>query len=209
MKKFLAIFLVAFSTLLVGCDQMSTKPTTPVEGEQFKVLPSNLAVYRLPQVTEVFSLNCGHCKQMEAQVPKLESLIDQKIGKVHITFNESAQIGAMIFYAAEMQLGKQPDHQMMLDLFSATQMGDGATIHDKKQAIDRAFESRGLVSPYNLSEEQKEQLFKALQVAEEITTAGEINGVPTFIVNGKYEIITSGHEDIESIANTINYLIKK
>lgn len=205
MKKIIALLLVGFSVLLTGCSQN----TAPVEGEQYTKLPANLSVFRLPQVTEVFSLNCGHCGKMEAQLPKLEKLIDQSVGKVHVTFNESAQIGAMIYYSAEMQLGKKPDHQMMLDLFAAVQMGDGATMAQKKGAIDNAFESRGLISPYDISEEQQSQLFKAMQIAHEITTQGEINGVPTFVVNGKYQIITSGHQDIESIANTINYLIKK
>lgn len=205
MKKIIALLLVGVSALLAGCSES----TTPVEGEQYTQLPANLSVYRLPQVTEVFSLNCGHCKKMESQLPKLEKLIDQSVGKVHVTFNESAQIGAMIYYSAEMQLGKKPDHQMMLDLFSAVQMADGATIAEKKAAIDNAFQSRGLVSPYDITEEQQQQLFQAMQLADDITTKGEINGVPTFVVNGKYEIITSGHQDIESIANTINYLIKK
>ncbi|GAB2650954.1 thiol:disulfide interchange protein DsbA/DsbL [Vibrio panuliri] len=205
MKKMIAILLLGMSTLLVGCSENST----PVEGKQYKALPTNLSVYRLPQVTEVFSLNCGHCKQMESQLPKLEKLINQSVGKVHVTFNEGAQIGAMIYYSAEMQLGKKPDHQMMLDLFSAVQMGDGATMAQKKGQIDNAFQSRGLVSPYDINEEQQNQLFQAMQIADDITTKGEINGVPTFIVNGKYEIITSGHESIEQIADTINYLIKQ
>ncbi|OLQ84844.1 thiol-disulfide isomerase [Vibrio ponticus] len=205
MKKMIALFLVAISTLMVGCSESST----PVEGKQYRTLSNNLATYRLPQVTEVFSLNCGHCKQMESQLPKLEKLIDQSVGKVHVTFNESAQIGAMIYYSAEMQLGKKPDHEMMLDLFNAAQMGDGATLAEKKGQIDNAFKSRGLVSPYDITEEQQNQLFQAMQIADEIITKGEINGVPTFIVNGKYEIITAGHETIEEIANTINYLIKK
>ena len=146
---------------------------------------------------------------MEAEIPKLESMIDQNVGKIHVTFNESAQIGAMIYYSAEMQLGKKPDHQMMLELFSAVQMGEESTPAERKAAIDNVFESRGLISPYNLDEVAQNQLFQAINLADEITTKGEISGVPTFIVNGKYQVITSGHQDLDSIANTINYLIKQ
>lgn len=205
MKKLIALFLLGASAVLAGCSDNAV----PVEGKQYSTLPANLSTFRIPQVTEVFSLNCGHCGKMEAEIPKLESMIDQSIGKIHVTFNESAQIGAMIYYSAEMQLGQKPDHQMMLDLFSAVQMGEGSTIAQRKAAIDKAFQSRGLTSPYDLGEEQQAQLFQAINLADDITSKGEISSVPTFIVNGKYQVITSGHQNIDNIADTINYLIKK
>ncbi|NIY81966.1 thiol:disulfide interchange protein DsbA/DsbL [Vibrio hepatarius] len=205
MKKLISLFAISLAALLVGCSDSNV----PQEGQQFQQLPVNLSTYRLPQVTEVFSLNCGHCRKMEEVIPQLEQLTDQSIGKVHVTFNESAQVGAMIYYTAEMQLGGKPDHDMMTELFAAVQLGDGSTLTEKKEAIDQVFHSRNLISPYELNEEQQTQLFKAMHLADEITQKGEINGVPTFIVNGKYMVITSGHQDEQGIANTINYLINQ
>ncbi|KHD25547.1 thiol-disulfide isomerase and thioredoxin [Vibrio caribbeanicus] len=205
MKKLFTLLTILIATVLVGCSDSNT----PQEGKQYQQLPVNLATFRLPQVTEVFSLNCGHCRKMEAVLPQLEELTQQSIGKIHVTFNESAQIAAMIYYTAEMQLGKKPDHEFMNALFAATQMGDGATLADKKQAIDDAFQSRGLISPYELNEQQQEQLFEAMNLAQDITEKGQINSVPTFVVNGKYMVLTAGHQDIEGIANTINYLINQ
>lgn len=205
MKKLFTLLTILTATVLVGCSDSNT----PQEGKQYQQLPVNLATFRLPQVTEVFSLNCGHCRKMEAVLPQLEELTQQSIGKIHVTFNESAQIAAMIYYTAEMQLGKKPDHEFMNTLFAATQMGDGATLADKKQAIDDAFQSRGLISPYELNEQQQEQLFEAMNLAQDITEKGQINSVPTFVVNGKYMVLTAGHQDIEGIANTINYLINQ
>jgi predicted DsbA family dithiol-disulfide isomerase len=46
-----------------------------------------------------------------------------------------------------------------------------------------------------------------MQLADDITTKGEINSVPTFIVKGKYIVNTSAHQDVEGIANTIKFLI--
>ncbi|NOI13718.1 thiol:disulfide interchange protein DsbA/DsbL [Vibrio hepatarius] len=205
MKKLFSLFAISLAALLVGCSDNNV----PQEGQQFQQLPANLSTYRLPQVTEVFSLNCGHCRKMEEVIPQLEELTNQSIGKVHVTFNESAQVGAMIYYTAEMQLGGKPDHDMMTELFAAVQLGDGSTLTEKKEAIDQVFHSRDLISPYELDEAQQTQLFKAMHLADEITQKGEINGVPTFIVNGKYMVITSGHQDEQGIANTINYLINQ
>ena len=65
---------------------------------------------------------------MEASIPELEKLTGQDIGKVHITFNDQAQVAALIYYAAVMQLNHTPDEAMMKDLFAAIQLGEGSTI---------------------------------------------------------------------------------
>ncbi len=66
-----------------------------------------------------------------------------------------------------------------------------------------------MISPYNLSEEQQQELFNYIQTAETVSTKAQINAVPTFIVNGKYEVLLPGHESIDEIAETINYLKTK
>lgn len=64
-----------------------------------------------------------------------------------------------------------------------------------------------MVSPYDLSKEQQEELFARVGDAIKISEKGMINSVPTFIVNGKYMVLTSAHNDVDAIANTINYLL--
>ncbi|KGY11660.1 thiol-disulfide isomerase and thioredoxin [Vibrio tubiashii] len=205
MKKLTSLLLILVSALIVGCSDDSQ----PTQGKQYQQLPADLSKLNLSPVTEVFSLNCGHCRSMENEIPQIEKLTGQNIGKAHVTFNESAQIGAMIYYAAEMQLGGTPDHAMMEELFAATQMGNGATLTDKKAALDAAFQSRNLTSPYDFNQQQQSQLFEAIKVADEITTQGQIKAVPTFIINGKYQIITSGHKDVADIAKTITFLLSQ
>lgn len=207
MKKFSAYFIALLSSLilLAGCSD----DTQPIEGKQYSQLPADLSVYKLQQVTEVFSLNCGHCRQMESMIPELEKLTNQQIGRLHVTFNQSAQIGAMMYYAAVMQLHKDPDHTMMEALFAAVQMGDGSTLSERQAAIEKVFHERNLTSPYELDESQQKLLFSEMKVAENVSKKGEINAVPTFIVNGQYLINTSAHRDINDIANTINFLTQQ
>ncbi|MEZ8826883.1 thiol:disulfide interchange protein DsbA/DsbL [Vibrio amylolyticus] len=207
MKKITSLFAIVLLsiTALVGC---SDNPS-PTEGKQFVRLPADLSNFGLAPVTEVFSLTCGHCRKMESVIPELENATNQSIGKVHVTFNESAHIAAMIYYSAELQLQATPDHAMMDDLFAAVQLGQEATQAERKLAVDNAFETRGLVSPYDLDEEMQKKLFKALEFAQDVSVKGQINSVPTFIVSGKYMILTQGHSDVESMARTINYLIEE
>ncbi|WP_044362598.1 thiol:disulfide interchange protein DsbA/DsbL [Vibrio fluvialis] len=205
MKKFIKHTLGIMAALLVlaGCSDNST----PKEGVQYQALPVNLATYRLAPVTEVFSLTCGHCRSMEDVIPELEKMVGQQFGRVHVTFNQGAQIGAMFFYSAVMQLGHNPDHDMMEELFAAVQMAEGSTLTDQKNAIDKAFHDRNLVSPYEFDETQQKQLFVLMKTADEISQKGQINSVPTFVVNGKYMVLTAGHENAEGIGKTISYLL--
>lgn len=205
MKKiiFQYLGLVAALLAIVGCSDSNT----PQEGKQYQQLPVNLSTYRLPAVTEVFALTCGHCRKMEGVIPQLEKATGETFGKLHVTFNEGAQIGAMIYYTAVMQLNSVPDHQMMEALFSVVQMGEEATSPERKKAIELVFSERNLVSPYALDAEQQKQLLQTMMMAEEVSVKGQINSVPTFIVNGKYLVMTSGHNDAEGIANTISYLL--
>ncbi|ELP5727733.1 thiol:disulfide interchange protein DsbA/DsbL [Vibrio vulnificus] len=200
------ISLLLFTVFAVAACSDNNQPT---EGVQFKALPKPLSGAMLPEVTEVFSLTCGHCRTMESVIPQLEQQTGKKFGKLHVTFNESAQISAFIFYTAVMQLNDVPDHAFMEELFAAVQMGPEVSGLEKQQALEAAFEKRNLVSPYQLEKDQQDQMFVLFQQADNISQIAQINSVPTFIVNGKYQVITSGHQNAEDIGKTIQFLLTK
>lgn len=202
-KCILRCVLASAVFILAGCNDT----TTPKEGVQYQALPANLTTYHLAPVSEIFSLTCGHCRSMEQIVPELETMTGQSFGRVHVTFNQSAQIGAMIYYSAVMQLGDKPDHQMMEALFAAVQMGDGSSLTDQKNAIEKVFRDRALLSPYQLDEAQQQEVFNLMKTADEIAQKGQIDSVPTFVVKGKYRVLTAGHEDAEGVGKTIAYLL--
>ncbi|MCL9776282.1 thioredoxin domain-containing protein [Vibrio methylphosphonaticus] len=199
------VTVLSLAVLITACGESNT----PVEGKQYKVLPNDLSQHNLPQVTEVFSLGCGHCRNLEPLLPELEKLTDSKLGKIHVMFNESAQIAAMIFYSAVMQSQDQRvPEDMKLELFSLVQNSelDG---QQKQVELNRIFESRTMVTPYDFDEAQQKELFEYIELANSVSTEAQINAVPTFIVNGKYEVVLAGHEDIKEISETINYLKNK
>ena len=204
--KFKTLLLsLVFISFLSACNDTSI----PVEGKQYQQLPATLNSEKFAPVTEVFSLGCGHCKNMEAILPDLQKMLGQDISKMHIVFNQSAQIAAMFYYAAEMQTGGSPDHAFMIDLFEIIQMPEGNTVEQKKIAMAKAFESRGLISPFNYDEQQTEALLKRVDEIALLSQQSKINAVPTFIVKGKYQVITAGHDKTEDIAETIKYLLSK
>ncbi|CAM4134969.1 thioredoxin domain-containing protein [Vibrio neonatus] len=198
--------LFASLVLLTACSENQT----PELNKQYSELPNDISSLIQEPVVEVFSLTCGHCLQMEKFLPEIEQGIGQPIGKVHVTFNESAQAAAMFYYAAAMQSDSgKPDQEMMTELFNLYHASDDLTSDQRKQKLEDAFHNKGMTSPYDLNQAQKEKLFAEVTNAADITGKGMINSVPTFIINGKYMVITSAHDDVQSIANTINFLISK
>ncbi|MDG3085671.1 thioredoxin domain-containing protein [Vibrio hannami] len=202
-KKSLKAFVVLVALVLtVAC----SKNDVPELGKQYSQLPADLSQYNLSPVTEIFSLTCGHCRNMEQMIPEIEKQINQEVGKVHVTFNQSAQVAALIYYSAVMQLDGKPDEALLESLFATVQMQD-VTMSEQQQAIEEAFTSRNLKSPYKMDETEFKELNKLVTIADRVTKDGQINSVPTFIVGGKYQIITEGHESIEDLAKTMNYLL--
>ncbi|AGH82176.1 lipoprotein [Psychromonas sp. CNPT3] len=204
--KFKTLFC---SLILLFFISACSETEIPVEGKQYQQLPKALNSEQFAPITEVFSLNCGHCRKMENIIPVLQKMLGQDIAKMHIVFNPSAKISAMFYYAAELQTGNTPDHQFMLDLFSATQMPKESTQEQRIDAMNKVFTSRGLISPLNYDEAQINTLLKRVEEITQLSVQSKINAVPTFIVKGKYQVITSGHDTTEKVAATIKYLLEK
>ncbi|OCH59803.1 thiol-disulfide isomerase [Aliivibrio fischeri] len=207
MKSFIKPLLLILSSalFLTACSDNND----PKEGVQYEVLSTSLENDGMAPVTEVFALSCGHCRNMENFLPVISQEAGTDIGKMHITFNQSAHIASMFYYAAEMQVDDAPDHAFMEDLFAATQMGEGTTLTEQQEAYSKAFTSRGLVSPYDFNEEQRDILIKKVDNAKMLSEKSGISSVPTFVVNGKYNVLIGGHDDPKKIADTIRYLLEK
>ncbi|PKF61861.1 thiol-disulfide isomerase [Psychromonas sp. psych-6C06] len=195
----------ALITLLSAC----SKAPVPEEGKQYKRLPEAIDSTQFAPVTEVFSLSCIHCRNMEDIIPTLQQAIGQDIAKMHVVFNQPSYVAAMFYYAAEMQSNGTPDHQFMLDLFATFQMPKESSADEQTAAMLKVFESRGLVSPISYNEQQLDELKKRVDQVELLSKQSEIQSVPTFIVKGKYEVITSGHDKKEDMSETIKFLLEK
>ncbi|MUI54251.1 thioredoxin domain-containing protein [Aliivibrio fischeri] len=203
--KFIKPFLFIFSiSLFFSAYSYSGEPK---EGVQYATLPSPLKSDVLSPVTEVFSLSCHPCRNMENFLPAINQELDTNIDKMHIIFNQPTYMIAMLYYAAEIQTKGTPDHSFINDLFSATQ--DYSSVKEQKDAYEQVFTSRGLISPTNFNDEQISALTNKLNTVKILSEQSRINAVPTFIVNRKYSVILGGHANPKEIADTINYLLKK
>ncbi len=201
-----SFFVVLFAALtLTAC----TDSKTPQEGDKYSVIPTPMP--NLPAVTEIFSLSCGHCRNMESMLPEIKKLTNTKdVNQVHVIFNESAQKAAFIFYAAMVQTDNKPSHKLKEALFAFVQDSPKDMTNEQRQAaLTKIFHDNGLKSPYELTKEQQAEVFKMFQQSEAIVRDAALQSVPAFLINGKYLVNTSAHDSLQDMANTITYLKDK
>ncbi|GHA42921.1 thiol:disulfide interchange protein DsbA/DsbL [Photobacterium aphoticum] len=201
--KFLAPAALLLA-MLAGC----TDNNVPKEGTEYTVVPT--PTKNVDNVVEVFSLGCGHCRSMETMLPAIKKLADVDVQQMHVTFNKSAELAAYIYYTAAIQTNGKPSPELKEALFSFVQDQSADMSEEDRQAkLNEIFAQYGLISPYALSEAQREQVFKLLTESRELETNAEITSVPSFLIQGKYLVNNAEHESLEDLANTIQYLSQK
>ncbi|MGF1704128.1 thiol:disulfide interchange protein DsbA/DsbL [Photobacterium makurazakiensis] len=193
--------LAALALALIGCGDS----TTPQEGVNYTVVPN--PTENAANVVEVFSLGCGHCRNMETMLPEIKKMAEVDIDQVHVTFNESAQIAAYIYYTAAIQMDGKPSPEMKEALFAYVQDSAHDMTDEARQAkLGEIFGEFGITSPFEITDEQKQAVYEQLQAANDLVVNAEINSVPAFLVQGKYLVENSAHENLEDLAGTIRYL---
>ncbi len=203
-KKSFAVVIASLALLISACSET----TEPQLGKHYQELPSDLSDVITEPVVEVFSLTCGHCMNLEKELPAIKQAFGGDIGKVHVTFNDSSRSAAMFFYAGISQLGDQVPQSFIDGLFNLYH-GPFETSEQRVTALNKVFADANITSPYELSEDQVQQVLESAKIAEIVTSRGRINAVPTFIVNGKYQVDLSAHQSAEDIGQTIKYLTQK
>lgn len=206
MKSFIKVLLPIFTVLTLSA--CSDDATLPIEGQQYSVIPTPMQEERA--VVEIFSLACDHCRAMEDVIPTLEEMTQLEFGKEHVTFNESAQRGAYLYYTAEIQSPAMPEIELVKGMFAFMQDGsEEQTTEDKRKELVQLYAKFNLSSPMDLDDSQNEQVYQKMVAAEAFVANTGLSSVPAFLVNGKYLVDASAHDTIEELSDTIKYLKNK
>lgn len=178
------------------------------EGEQYKALaqPQATASADKIEVVELFWYGCPHCYRLE---PVIGNWLKNKPDDVEFV-RMPAIIGppwellAKAYYTAEFLGVMDTVHYALFD-----------AIHkDKKKVVDEAavqaiFEAQGV------SAEDFRNTFNSFAVAVKVNNAKmmtkryAISGVPTIIINGKYNTSGSLAGSNENILKVVDYLVEQ
>lgn len=163
-------------------------------------------------VVEIFSLTCGHCKNLENVLARIEASSEIKFQKTHVVFGEDTLRFAYLFYAAETQFkGDESRHfKFMSELFELVQTEfDSLSPEDKTRKIGMLFETYGMTSPQSLNEAQYIKIKQKADLAIDLSEELKLASVPAILVKGKYLINMNGHKNADELKETINYLLEK
>ncbi len=179
-----------------------------VAGQHYETLPFPVKT-RDPQVVEVVELfwyGCPHCFRLEPSVESWKANMPDGVSfeQVPAVLGRSWEPHARAFWTAKA-LGVQADiHQ---PLFNA--------IHLERKRMVRDGDIRELFARFGVDEAAFNAQWRSfgvesrLKQTESRITAYGINGVPAFIVNGKYRVTETTAGGQAALFDVINYLIEK
>lgn len=207
MKKITILF--AF-LILTSCSEAPVQEPW-LENTHYKVLDQKAT--QTPQVQEFFSFWCGHCYNFEPIAAQLKEQLDSntEFTKVHVDFmsftTQNIQQSASKAMLMARHMGKE-------DLINAAIFEH---IHVKRQSIASMADIKSLFVANQISAED----FDTAMTLPDVDTLVDdhyksfmsyrayVNGVPNFIVNGKYQARFTQDMDANDMVNLIVWLTQK
>jgi len=200
MKKFFSIF-AALILLPLSLQAADFK-----EGKHYNVVKQTATAQ--PQVLEFFSFYCPHCFKFEPLMETLKTNLpaDVEIKKNHVNFlgqNMGVQL-TQAYAAAEILKVEEEVASLIFD-----------QIHTQKRAINGQEGILAIFKKAGISNEEAKGALASFPVngiasqMKRNTENFEIRGVPTLIVNGKYQVVTNSVSSEAEFIELVSYLTKK
>jgi len=204
--------IVASSLFLAACGD-SSKEIVSADGTQYKegihysILSEPIASMESNEVLELFWYGCPHCYSAEEKIKPWEAANKDKyvLNQQHSQISNSWMFDAYVFYGLK-GLGKF--EQLHSQFFDARHNGkinnekDFSTWLMSNQISKEDFD-KASVSP---------DIIKLRTKNSEIEKKVKSNGVPLFIVSGKYKVEISGLSSLggwTALPSLLEYLLEK
>jgi thiol:disulfide interchange protein DsbA len=203
--KLLMLFSVAIS--LIAC-QGDTSAQTPLKDSNYTVLnaPLDVSTGDKIEVSELFWYGCSHCFGLEPKVEQWKKDIPEnaEFVKVPAIFSKRWEFHGKAFYTMEV-LG-------VLD-----QANDAFfhQIHVSRKPINQLSDLITFLAKYGKTADEVTSAFNSFAVdtklrnAKIITAKSTANGVPAFLVDGKYHTSVKLAGSTDNLFNVINQLVDK
>lgn len=200
------IFVVC---LLLMISSLSVAQTGFQEGKHYEVVAKDRSS-RI-EVTEFFSLFCGHCFQFEALIDTLKASLkpEATFQKSHVSYlprdNEQAQKAIVKAFLTMRELEKE--EELTKQFFAA--------IHVKGLKMDTIEEIKKIFLANDVNETAFDMIFNSEEIAyrademSKLWLEKKVSSVPTFLVNGKYLINMQSLSNIGELIALTNYLLEK
>jgi protein dithiol oxidoreductase (disulfide-forming) len=186
---------VAASMSAASAATTTTAPTPWQEGVNYTRIvpaqPTSVAAGQV-EVLEFFWYACPHCYAIEPMVEKWNKTKPAYISfsRVHVTWSEGHRSLARLYYTLE-SMGKLD--QMHGEVFKAIHVSGNALVAGNPTDTNETERIQSLfVRKFGISEDDFRKAYHsfavdtALQKADQLMERYRIDGVPTFVINGKF-----------------------
>jgi thiol:disulfide interchange protein DsbA len=202
MKKLFSIILLAVLSLNISAQEQWQ------EGKHYKVI-SDKATAK-PEVKEFFSFWCPACYQFEPLVKNIKAGLDEdvKFTKIHVNFMGMAGPDVQDNATTAMVIGRALKRETELNgaIFNY--------IHKQKASVTNLKDLRNIFVVNGADGEEFDKLAKSFGVnsmlrknQQQIDANRELlTGVPSFIINGKYQPTFTSDMSYDDIADLIVWL---
>lgn len=157
------------------------------EGKDYLRLPTPVppAASDKAEVIEFFSYTCPHCSHLEPAVREwLKHKPDNVVFvRIPVVFGATWEPGARAYYAAEALGVLDKMHQPLFD-----------AIHQEKRKLNTEDELAAFFAEHGVDQDAFRKAYKSFQTETQLRRANQsaqrykVQGVPTVIVNGKYDV---------------------
>lgn len=208
MKAFLLISAL-FILSLSACTAQAQEQSKFIEGEHYEIVSEKKS--EQPNVTEFFSLFCGHCFQFEPFMDSLQNTLPNGVHfkKSHVDYiprdNEPVSFGIVKAFIVMGDLGKEKE--LTKTFFAA--------IHLAQENIDTEAKIRKLFVDNGIDGVEFDKLYNSQSVKDRATAMAElwvtreISSVPTIVVNDKYKVNMAAMKSMEDLVQITEYLLKQ
>ncbi len=177
------------------------------EGTHYTVI-SNKAPTKQKQVVEFFSFLCPACYRFEPLVDNLKPKLgaDVKFTKNHVEFM-GGNLGKDLSHASAIAQLLKVEDKVNPAIFNA--------IHQERRRISGIDELRTIFLDHGVEAKKFDGAAKSFMVKGNISKMNhnskkfQIRGVPTFIINGKYQVNNKAISNAKVFEDLVIYLTNK
>jgi thiol:disulfide interchange protein DsbA len=201
MKKVTAKLLAFAATLLMS---LSLHAAQFDEGKHYKVL--DLPHSGKPLVTEFFSFYCPHCFDFESLIQQLKQELPSgaELQKNHVSFM-GGNMGLNMSKAYATMVSLKVEDTLLPIMFDR--------IHVKRLPPKNAAELRQIFTDNGVNGDKFDAAFNGFAVDSMVRRFDQtfddsgLTGVPSVVVNGKYQVLTNDIDSFEKYAELVKYLL--
>ena len=199
---FMALALAMPTTLFAHASASHRFP----ENDYYRVLPGSASAQ--PVVTEYFSFFCGHCQRFEPLMELLAKSLpaEVKFTKIHVDFLPKGDPAAADLFSTALYVARalEVTDQMLPKLFAVAQSTQPQSYSTGQ--IRELFAEIGITKAEFNAAYAAILANNTLASMRKLQKQAVITKVPTVVVNGRYQVVTTKIKSAQEYLQLVNYL---